>query len=394
MLVHGKRQHGIPSGPPLSRTVTFCVLLILFNGPGCDKEKPPRIPALPVRLGSLDPLAIDHDDTNQLSHILSKFSPPGEHEGPVDATDAHLLRLFVCDPAWTDRSHIIANFLGEGYRDLPPGPGNPLFYGGRGLIGYKQLVPGPSADKPPSTPGEAHVGQYLAMLGEVGVEPSREIPLGTTLYRVRDLVADTADRFSFDQEIEWRVVALAYYQPHIQNWRTRFGKELTWAQITRELLQRIRDGQVITRSCFGTHLLYTLATLYRVDKRVKLWDSSLRRDVEACLQTTSKTLEASQRSDGSWDSSWLKGTSSEPTPLPLLERILVTGHLLEYLAILPKGLRPPDPVVSRAGHYLLNELDKLDQKILNRFICHSSHGVRAYYLTGPRTARQRVQGAF
>ena len=64
--------------------------------------------------------------------------------------------------------------------------------------------------------------------------------------------------------------------------------------------------------------------------------------------------------------------------------LLVTGHHLEWLALLPEGRRPPADTIRSAGRYLVESLSSRSAEEIRKIICHASHGVRAYRLAGIR----------
>lgn len=229
-------------------------------------------------------------------------------------------------------------------------------------------------------PGEWHPGQVLSALAECGVPLTQDlVTISDRTITVSDLVEDCAQSFSFDEDIEWRSVALAVYRPHITSWTTRAGEDVSFDRITKELLRRTRTQGGLT-SCWGTHAFYTLAVFLSVDGSVPIWrDRSLKADVTASLMNASDNLASTQRNDGAWDEHWsLPGMTR--SVLSTEQRLLVTGHHLEWLAMAPSECRPSAVVLEAAGEFVASEVAQrsLEQRL--KQICACSHGLRAFVL--------------
>jgi hypothetical protein len=211
----------------------------------------------------------------------------------------------------------------------------------------------------------------LSALAEVGIPLTQTAISGHHTFCVSDLVDECADSFGFDEEIEWRSVALALYRPQMREWKNRRDEVVSFDAIAKELLRRMRTRGSIEHACWGTHSLYALAILLSVDATVPLWqDRSLRSQVDSMLRKVGERLAQSQLSDGSWDENW---------ELPTLAR---DGHHLEWLALVPSGLRPPDRVLRMAGEFILQTLFEVRSDELVKQICPCSHGLRAFGIAG------------
>jgi hypothetical protein len=124
----------------------------------------------------------------------------------------------------------------------------------------------------------------------------------------------------------------------------------------------------------------TLAVLHQVDRRVPLWkDESLRRAVECAISDASARLEGSLRADGSWDESWSLPEFSRGV-LNVENRLLVTGHLLEWQSITPPELRASSSVLQSAGEFVVREVERMSVERRHEKICATSHGLRALAL--------------
>ena len=66
------------------------------------------------------------------------------------------------------------------------------------------------------------------------------------------------------------------------------------------------------------------------------------------------------------------------------QRLLITGHHLEWLALVSRELRPSDRVLLAAGCFVLRTVSQLrNDQILER-ICECSHGLRDFEIAGIR----------
>jgi len=235
-----------------------------------------------------------------------------------------------------------------------------------------------------SEAGEWHPGQVLSALAEAGIPLAQEVISSGRRFRVSDLVDECAAAFDFGEDIEWRSVALALYRPQVQKWKTHTGESVSFDAITDELLRRTRARGSNENACWGTHALYVLAVFQSVDKNYPLWkERSWQQQVEAALSDAADRLTQSQLADGSWDEHWeLPSLTHGGTTMDDMKRMLVTGHHLEWLALVSKELRPSERVLLAAGEFILKRASDLRSDQIIKQICPCSHGLRAFGLAG------------
>jgi hypothetical protein len=240
--------------------------------------------------------------------------------------------------------------------------------------------------------GEPHPGEALSALAEAGVPLTKTAVACGRRFRVAELVDECAGSFAFNEDIEWRSVALALYRPQVRQWTTRSGELVSFDLITKELLRRTRARGSDQYPCFGTHTLYALAMFLSVDGRISLWnDRSLQSSVVASLTNASESLAAAQLGDGSWDQGWELPTPKRAgTTLDDRTRALVTGHHLEWLAVVSDDLRPPHAVLLAAGEFLLRWMSRLRPDQITEEICACSHGLRAFGNAGIEANNESV----
>lgn len=208
---------------------------------------------------------------------------------------------------------------------------------------------------------ELHPGQTLAVLAEVGVPLSQPIRLaGGRSGRLQMVLDDLVANFTLSGEIFWEASALALYVPPARSWKTKFGATVTFDQLARELLSRpVHDS-----ACAGTHRLSALLLLLRVDLRTPILSRSVADSVRAHLRTVVRAVVESQRADGAWRPDWYTAIPGTPASLKAESEpdasslILTTGHLAEWLTLLPEGLSPPRPTLTKATGWVLPNLER------------------------------------
>jgi len=225
---------------------------------------------------------------------------------------------------------------------------------------------------------ETHRDQCLAAMGELGIPLSRVLSVSGEERPLRDVLRDSVANFHLSQhELEWTALAYALYLPPVRQWVNRFGEDTSFDDLVDELLER----PLYRSSCAGTHRLYTLTILARIDReeapvlsqrcRDRL-TRQLRRYVEIAL--------AAQESDGSWDLAWHPDFANatapgEWTPSSDTEmmRVLATGHIAEWMLYLPEDLQVSDEVLRRAGRWACEQLQSATAERIEQQFCPYSH---------------------
>lgn len=195
--------------------------------------------------------------------------------------------------------------------------------------------------------GEAHYGQLLKLMGQVGI-PSNT-PVSTVSGRVgnlADVYQDAILRFALHEELEFIACALAYWHPPRATWHDQFGNEYSFDQ----LVQTLCAASLGTGACGGCHLPYAVATILRVDEDHPILSSDVRQYASDWLSALLHRLEDRQLALGGWDRSWATpGTTNFVYGDDLLDRITITGHHLEWICLIgDSDLRPSDVAISRA----------------------------------------------
>lgn len=229
----------------------------------------------------------------------------------------------------------------------------------------------------------SHVDHTLAGLAEVGTPLDFPVITPQGERTVRDALRQSLESFSLNQEeYEWSTLAYLLYLPHVKIWTSREGQRITWDRLAERLMrQRLAQGV-----CFGQHRLYTLAALLIVDESHGLLSTPMRARVIAHLQDATNRLVATQNAEGYWDNTWSGDEWDGPVspavgPLgSLADRILATGHAVEWWAYAPKEALPTDDGLSRATRWLIIQLDALTDAQVREYYPFVTHAGRALAL--------------
>jgi hypothetical protein len=252
------------------------------------------------------------------------------------------------------------------------------------------LIPEPNGVRVRSQEGSAtstHFDHTVACLAEVGTP--LDFPVVTAARgplqqpaTFRDMLEFALTDFSLNQfEYEWSIQAFALYAPTKEGWLTKEGQRVTYDVLAQRLMrERLPRGV-----CFGNHRLYTLAVLLQIDETNSLLSPEVRRQVLDFLTQQSVTLLRNQHAEGYWSSDWARqeGTpavEADATGDVVSDRILATGHALEWWAIAPEECLPPRENIVRASRWLVKTIDaQTDSDIASRYT-YLTHAGRALCL--------------
>lgn len=208
--------------------------------------------------------------------------------------------------------------------------------------------------------GEGHYGQLLMVLGEAGVP--LDTPVTTASGRtgtVADLLQDAVMRFAWTRrELDFIACALALWLPPERTWTDQFQNRYSFDELVDHLLA-VPWGK---GSCGGCHLPYAVVTILSVDGQFELLSPEVRDRALRRLGDLSALLERTQRGEGGWDKSWAGKEMEGQLYIyddPLLDRITVTGHHLEWIAMAPPSVRPSKETVARAVSAMAEDVDAL-----------------------------------
>ncbi len=314
----------------------------------------------------------------QLHQVLQRLMPPAG--APNTNTLVHALRLW--GPAADFGSDAIASGarMREYYLDdhqfqkLAGADAPPLWSIERDGV---RARPWEAWDKDRDT-GSVHTDDLLATLAEIGTPLNQRVITRSGPTTVGTLLQDTMRRFHREQhEYEWSAISYARYLFPTTEWRNRWGQKITVADVVDELLAQPYSNGV----CGGTHRLEALVVLYRADEQARVLSRHERKKIVARLAEVSRLLVAAQHADGYWTRRWLSGRPpATNAKTDLYERILLTGHHLEWLALAPPEVQPPRETIVRAGQWLVRAMLEIDPQTLASHYGPCSHAGRALCL--------------
>jgi hypothetical protein len=229
---------------------------------------------------------------------------------------------------------------------------------------------------------QSHEDQLLAVLAESGVPLSRLLTTSGGTRSVRNILDDTLANFDLQQaEIEWSALAILLYLPPQNSWADKFGKMCRFDDLAQELIDRPLSE---TLPCGGTHLLYTMALMLRVNDQRPILSPPIRSKLYTALRQFMAKAVRSQSVAGAWKLDWYKGFDA-PTSIPASSKksateVLVTSHQVEWLMLLPSDMRPRNDCFLRALRWLQVALQSCDQETIREHYCPYSHAGRVLKL--------------
>lgn len=284
----------------------------------------------------------------------------------------NLHRIWTNDDIDNDSNGIVSLFLksdlGRGFFGL-----SPLIRTREGL----RFVSDRTSDTRYSTAAEVHRDQCLATMAELGVSLDAKCYVNEETLTLRHGIMDSIGAFYLGQnEIEWTAIAYAMYldQPH---WSNRFGERFSFDDVALELLRR----PLHSASCFGQHIIYALVVLSQVDDKSPVLSAHVRTQVDNRLKEILSEAIISQHTDGYWDLNWntsiTRNMSSWRRPEnATLERILITGHMLDWMIRLPGAQEMPRERLASASKWLVSVLESTSESTVLKNYCPYSHAIR------------------
>lgn len=232
-------------------------------------------------------------------------------------------------------------------------------------------------DAPTQPEREAHSGQLLAALAESRVPLSRTLTTPTQSHCVSELLADSLATFTLrEPQIEWLATALALYLPPRTSWANKFGETFTFDDLTVRLMSsRFGDPEL---SCQGIHVLYALAVIFQSDHRFHVLSQEVRDKLKDFLANHANHLVESQLASGMWSADWYQSQSAfSVSSISGFDRtsVIVAGHHLEWLCLLPDDMQPPGRVFTLASQGLLEQMRQATHEQILDAYCPCSHAV-------------------
>ncbi|MFN0199299.1 MAG: hypothetical protein ACKVT0_21325 [Planctomycetaceae bacterium] len=315
----------------------------------------PTVPAIviprehPLRISGLydEPAMVSDDD---LAKVLSQIAPKFDQKKLKPNFVEHALRTWGVDAEFQD-SEIMS---GIKMRDFLIDHGKYLASWGNEVKPLLQDQPqGVSIRWGKESGASVHHDHWLACLTEAGITLTEPVyapsqrPMTTNSVLQQALIDFRLD----ERETEWSVLAFGLWLPPVKSWTAQDGRSISFDQLAeRQLRGHNRFGV-----CSGTHRLYSMMALVRLDDEFQILSGPAREKILEHLKAIRELLIVSQLPDGRWPDNWWAGKLAAENPIvsPLHEDVIATGHHLEWLAIAPRELHPPHEQIERAAKWVI-----------------------------------------
>jgi hypothetical protein len=235
-----------------------------------------------------------------------------------------------------------------------------------------------------------HHDHMLACLTEAGVALNQPVFTPNHHQRsINDVLQQSLRDFRVDErETEWSLLGYGLWLPPINKWKNNEGREITFDMLGERMLR----GALPEGVCHGTHRIYSLMALIRLDDQFeqKLITAETRTRIMDHLRKVRDIIQKSQFADGHWPSNWPDGEAAVKKPVDdeLFRKVISTGHHVEWQAIAPQELLLPKEQLHRAAKWLVATTKSQTQSdILDKytFFSHVGNALALWRKTRPAT---------
>ena len=222
---------------------------------------------------------------------------------------------------------------------------------------------------------EAHVGQSLFLLALSGAHLDEEFITSSGIGTVGQLLDDLVATYSQTEEPEWTTAVIALYSRG-PSWVNKFGETFSYSQVVEDLLESgIGDKG---SACLGTHKLFLLALLLQIDSQHSILSVEQKSTIRVEIATAVDLLIKNQQPDGSWGTDWASPhTGKNSGPRQTRHAIWMTGHHLEWLALVPPEARIPQPRLRLAIDFVTDCTMHVTTTEIESEPCYWLHGIHA-----------------
>jgi hypothetical protein len=236
------------------------------------------------------------------------------------------------------------------------------------------------------TGASVHHDHWLASLTEAGISIDSEVFTPTRRDRtIRNVLTQAMLDFRVDEtEVEWSALAFGLWTPPVSKWVNGQGRVNSYDL----LAERLMRGHQKQGVCSGTHRVYSLMVLVRLDAMHQILSPAVRQASLDHLAMVRDMISVSQFEDGHWPSNWAEGKEAVEKPIAdeLFKQVIATGHHLEWLAIAPKDLHPDHAQILKASRWLIKTTAEQSQDdILQKytFFSHVGNALSLWRKTRP-----------
>jgi len=219
-----------------------------------------------------------------------------------------------------------------------------------------------------------HHDHLLACLSEAGVSLDEPVYTPGQSRTINDVLQLSLRDLQLDErETEWSALAYALWLPDQKSWRNREGRTISFDLLAERLIR----GKQYVGVCLGTHRIYTLVALLRLDEEYRILSPTTRSAIRDHLLKIREELIDSQYADGHWESNWPEGKQADTSKTrdELYKQVIGTGHHLEWMAIAPREYHVPDDRIARAIRWVTKTtVETAEEKLLERYTFYSHVG--------------------
>lgn len=231
-----------------------------------------------------------------------------------------------------------------------------------------------------------HHDHLLACLAEAKVPLTQPVyaPSKRNMTLEQVLLESLRDFDPDERETEWSALAYTLWLAPNSGWVDGKGREVSFDLLAKRLIR----GHLEKGVCSGTHRVYSLMVMYRVNQEYPILSEAMAAEVYSHLEHIRDLISVSQFEDGHWPSNWGEGAYALENPKQdkLSSQVIATGHHLEWLAIAPEELHPPKQMMEKAADWLVKTTDDLSQKqVLDNytFFSHVGNALALWRKTTP-----------
>lgn len=337
---------------------------VKYSPPKIDREEPLAIAPLYNEPG----IVTDEELAAVLKQVQPRFSADNLRPNHVE----HALRTWHVDAEFQDP----AIMSGVDMRDF-------LLDHGRFLLSWGPDVEPLLEDRPTGVyirwgreqGASVHHDHTLACLSEAGVLLTQPVRTpGRPNTTLREVIEQAIYDFDLDErETEWSAMGFGLWLPPQKEWVNAHRRKMNFDMIARRQMR----GHKTYGVCGGTHRVYSLMALVRLDDEFGILSDEVRAESMDYLRTVRDILMVTQFEDGHWPYNWPDGEHAltEPEDYDKYKDVISTGHHLEWLAIAPKELHPPREMIEKAADWIIeNTTSKTSDEILKNYTFYSHVG--------------------
>lgn len=299
----------------------------------------------------IEPLYDDADvvSDDDLAAVLDKVQPRFSHEKLKPNFVEHALRTWWLKAKFADPKVM----SGEALKEFLTNHGEYLASWGDKMAPLLQdETTGVAIRWGKEEGASVHHDHWLACLTEAGIGLHDTVFTPVRSREVSDVLQQALRDFRLDEtEVEWSAMAFGLWIAPQKSWTTRDGRTVSFDL----LADRLMRGHKRFGVCSGTHRLYSLIVLIRLDDEHDILSDAMRERIMNHMKAVRDLIAVCQFEDGHWPSNWSDGADALKKPIDdeLYKQVIATGHHLEWMAIAPEKLHVSREQIRKASAWCI-----------------------------------------